>query len=441
MLLTAAFISPLAYISAITILSYYLHFRTSLVFSLLFSCLTLVLFRMSLPMSISAIFIYNAIPFIFDFLKEVAVEENNNLEIQFKIATEKYAHLLNEYASLKDANASLNRTATEMESSYEIARKMSEDLEFDKIFKTFNEFLSRKVEFKECKLLLAGKENDNVYIEKVYKMGHILKADEKDIKMETPELKDEIAIELFGRDQRPVFLSSDTEDRKLLKYFYPKEQIKTLVSNPLIVEDELIGVLLLEDLPEKDFDKFLILAGQFALEIKKVKLYEEIQKLAIIDGLTGVYMRRHFMERLEEEVKRCEYRGLKMSFLMLDIDHFKVCNDRYGHLVGDVALTEIANILKKNVREIDIICRYGGEEFAIALPDTDRNAALTVAERIRESVERHTFRAFGETPQLAVSVGVSGYPEDGRRPKQLIEASDKALYKAKHSGRNRVCQA
>ena len=363
-----------------------------------------------------------------------------SLEEQLKGTTNEYTQLLNNYSTLKDENRTLNRAATDVENLYEITKKMSEALEFDSIFKAFNKFLHRGIGFKECKLLLTGMENDNLYIEKAYKIKYPFETGGNETQLSTPELKDEIALDLFHEDQRPIFLSA-VKNKDTLNRFYPKQDIKTLVTNPLIVEDDLIGILVVEDLAEKDFDKFLILAGQFALEIKKVKLYETIQQLAIIDGLTGIYMRRHFLERAEEEVKRSEYHKLNISVLLIDIDHFKICNDRYGHLVGDAVLSQLAGILKKNVREIDIICRYGGEEFAIALPDTSKEAALIVAERIRETVGGFTFQAYDENPQVTVSIGVSSYPLNGGELRQLIEAADRALYDAKHTGRNKVCAA
>lgn len=440
MFIETSFIPFLLSVSAILIISYLKTLRFSLLVSALFSIFFLALFRFPPKIIFLILIIYNVIPFVSNLFKKVMTGEREKSEYKLRSARDGYGHLLDEYSELKKANASLNRAATEMENIYEITKKMSEALEFNKIFETFNEFLNRGIRFRECKLLLIGKENGNLYIEKTYKMKHPHTTSERNLQVMMPELKDEIALDLFYEDQRPVFLSSP-KDNQRLKMFYPKQDVKTVASNPLIVEDELIGILILEDLVEKDFEKFLILAGQFALEIKKVRLYETIQRLAIVDGLTGVYMRRHFLERVDEEVKRSEYHKLNISFLMVDIDHFKICNDRYGHLVGDVVLSELAKILKEKVREIDIVCRYGGEEFAIALPETDKEGALLVAERIRTSVEEFTFRAFDETPQLTVSIGVSSYPSDGRDMHQLIEAADKALYTAKHTGRNKVCTA
>jgi diguanylate cyclase (GGDEF)-like protein len=438
MFIETGYLPSLLIISIIVIVSCGKNLKTSLLISVSLSVLFIALFHSSFAITAPTLLIYNTLPLIGMLFKKGLDEERGAVEAHLKSTADEYRHLLDSYSSSKSATASLSRAATEMEHLYEITRKMSEALEFNKIFKIFNDFLNRGIRFRECKFLIIGKENDTFFIEKTIKMSHPLASDEKEVQVLSPELKDEIALDLFYEDQRPRFLSGP-RDSERLRMFYPKEDIKSLAANPLIVEDELIGILLLEDLIEKDFEKFLILAGQLALEIKKVRLYETIQKLAIFDGLTGVYMRRHFLERVDEEVKRADYHKLNISFLMVDIDHFKACNDRYGHLVGDVVLSEIAGILKKNVREIDIICRYGGEEFAIALPDTGKKAATLVAERIRVMVQDYKFRAFDETPRVTVSIGISSYPADGKTMVELIEAADKALYTAKHSGRNMVC--
>lgn len=124
---------------------------------------------------------------------------------------------------------------------------------------------------------------------------------------------------------------------------------------------------------------------------------------------------------------------------MIDIDHFKQCNDTYGHLTGDVMLREIAGVIKENVREIDLVARFGGEEFSVLLPNTDKEGAAYVAERIRSGIERQTFHAYNETLSLKVSIGVASLPEHAHVPQVLIDKSDQALYRAKQQGRNRVC--
>jgi diguanylate cyclase (GGDEF)-like protein len=127
-----------------------------------------------------------------------------------------------------------------------------------------------------------------------------------------------------------------------------------------------------------------------------------------------------------------------MSFLIIDLDYFKEKNDKFGHLVGDIILKEIAAVLKSTLREIDIIGRYGGEEFTVVLAGIGREGALLAAERIRSSVEHSVFKAYDEKVSITISIGISTFPEDGVDEHTLIESADKALYRAKEKGRNRV---
>ena len=207
---------------------------------------------------------------------------------------------------------------------------------------------------------------------------------------------------------------------------------------PIIAEDRIVGVFYIENMPYLYFDNFIILTNQFAIQLQKIILYKKIQEMAITDSLTEVSTRRYFLERFSEEIRRSMRRKTNLSFLMLDLDHFKEKNDSYGHLVGDVILKEIANVLKSSLREIDIIGRYGGEEFGIVLTGIGREGSLQVAERLRSGIEHVVFTAYDETVSTTVSIGISVFPDDGVDRNSLIESADRALYKAKAQGRNRV---
>jgi diguanylate cyclase (GGDEF)-like protein len=213
----------------------------------------------------------------------------------------------------------------------------------------------------------------------------------------------------------------------------------TLMVFPLFAGEALSAILAIEGATKSSYGRFRILMPQIALEFRKVELYEQVQELSIIDGLTEVYLRRYLMSRLEEEVDRARRLGLTFSIGMVDVDHFKECNDRHGHLVGDAVLKKIAEKLKNSVREVDMIARYGGEEFCVVLPDTPKDLAMSVAERLRKSVELKEIKAFDESVRTTVSVGMATYPEDGDNVEILIEKADTALYKAKRGGRNKVC--
>lgn len=191
----------------------------------------------------------------------------------------------------------------------------------------------------------------------------------------------------------------------------------------------------LNALPKNEHSTIEALAS---LQNKRIELYQQVLHLSIIDSLTGIYLRRHFLIRCSEEIARAKKYRLSLSLLMLDIDHFKEVNDQYGHLVGDAVLKEIANVIVSNLREIDLPARYGGEEFIIALIDTSKDIAELVAERIRKAIEAMEIRAYDELIKTTISIGISTFPGDGDSSEGLIESADRALYQAKQAGRNRV---
>ncbi|HTZ11697.1 MAG TPA: GGDEF domain-containing protein [Candidatus Margulisiibacteriota bacterium] len=207
---------------------------------------------------------------------------------------------------------------------------------------------------------------------------------------------------------------------------------------PLTIHDQLIGYLVASNINAEDRERFYILASQFLSVIKRVLLYQKVQGLTIVDTLTQVFNRRHFLERFAEEMRRSQNFNLSMSFAMIDIDKFKEFNDHYGHLVGDVILREIAKTIKETIRQIDFIGRYGGEEIAVALVETDKEQARLAAERIREAIEAKVIAAYDEQLKVTVSLGVATFPEDAKEEQALIDKADEALYKAKEAGRNRV---
>lgn len=216
------------------------------------------------------------------------------------------------------------------------------------------------------------------------------------------------------------------------------EQSEAELIFPLKGKDEVNGWLVLKGVKAQDREKVRILGHQFAMALRRVRLYQKIGKIAITDGLTGVHTRGYVMDRFEEEVSRCKQRGLSMSFLMIDVDHFKDLNDRYGHLTGDQALRSIGRIIRESIREIDIPGRYGGEEFCVILPETDLKGALYAAERIRKAAEQTVIRADEESFQVTLSIGIATYPEHGGGVSEIIDKADWALYRSKKRGRNMV---
>ncbi len=207
---------------------------------------------------------------------------------------------------------------------------------------------------------------------------------------------------------------------------------------PIRVENDIRGYLAVKGCREEDLDLFHILANQFALGMRRIKLYRAIEEMAITDELTGVYVRRYVLDRFFESLLRANKFNSPLGFLMIDVDNFKKINDCYGHLVGDAVLREVANRIKSTAREIDLVGRYGGEEFCVILLDTDKEGARRAGERICKVVSEKPIIAYNETLEVTVSVGVASFPDDGKDPYSIIEVADRALYEAKHLGKNRT---
>lgn len=218
-----------------------------------------------------------------------------------------------------------------------------------------------------------------------------------------------------------------------------RESSGNAVVFPLSVKENHLGALVIKDVSEKDRPYLGILAGQFALGLQRTRLYQMIQELAITDSLTGLYTRRYCLERLREEFERSRAHNLNLTVIMIDADDFKNCNDKMGHLVGDNVLLEIGNRIKSSIREVDMLSRFGGEEFMIFAPNTSKDMAFIIAQRILNSVRETPIRSYDETVNMTVSIGLASYPVDAKNPEDIIGKADWSLYQAKRMGKNRVC--
>ncbi|OGW83383.1 MAG: hypothetical protein A3C47_03365 [Omnitrophica bacterium RIFCSPHIGHO2_02_FULL_51_18] len=245
-------------------------------------------------------------------------------------------------------------------------------------------------------------------------------------------------FEAVFKDQRPLNTVDPMSDttRSPIRLW---PDFKPFAAYPIFIEGRIFSILVLSGVTEEHFQALSILSQRLISEMQRIRLYQKIQTLAITDGLTGVSVRRYWMERFEGELARSRKLRLKLSLLMIDIDNFKKFNDLYGHLVGDAVLKQVADTLKKNIREIDLVGRYGGEEFAVLLIETDESVAFFVAERIRRAVQERIIRAYDENLQVTLSIGCTTLSNALKDATVLIDAADAGLYQAKREGKNRVC--
>jgi len=237
------------------------------------------------------------------------------------------------------------------------------------------------------------------------------------------------------------------------------ESVRSEIASPIVFDEKLEGVLTVESSTDDAFDDddirlFSTLSAQIAVGLHQAKMFASAERMAVTDALTGLYNYRYFYERLHSEMARSIRYGHPLSIVMIDLDHFKDVNDRFGHLKGDEVLREVARTVRKNTRrfdesiavkptDIDIASRYGGEEFIVIMPETGAAGAAVAAERLRASIETEVGKASslvdekGQPYHITGSFGIAVF-EKGLGPEGLIKRADDAVYQAKRDGRNRV---
>lgn len=253
-------------------------------------------------------------------------------------------------------------------------------------------------------------------------------------------LKDRISL------SEPLNWSSSNVPTSLKALLNSSISAKSALFHPIVSHRRLLGFLCVCDSERKAFTKreeeiLSRFSVSIALAIENARLYEKVKAMAIRDGLTGLYNRRHFEAALNAEILRALRYHDPVSLIFLDVDYFKNYNDSQGHLKGDELLKELAGLVLKRIRATDIVCRYGGEEFTIILPSTNKERAKTVAQDIRARVEAHPFPNRIDQPagMVTISLGISECPADGKSSVEIIKRADEALYRAKQAGRNRIC--
>ncbi len=213
---------------------------------------------------------------------------------------------------------------------------------------------------------------------------------------------------------------------------------------PLVTFGQSLGVLILDSASphafhHADTQTLESVADIVAAAIQNVHYVQRVKQLAYIDGLTGIFNRRFFEMRIAEEIERARRSGQGMGVILVDIDQFKRLNDEFGHLLGDEVLRQVASIFSQQLRRTDVVCRFGGEEFALLLSQTDVRHTLAIAEKLRRAVERYQFP--GVPRPVTISAGASNFPDHGSTRDELVKLADEALYSAKQAGRNRAALA
>ncbi len=326
---------------------------------------------------------------------------------------ERETDLERSHADIESLNDQLQKRLAELNAVSEITEVVHSSLDFDAIGSLVLEIIQKVIDVPACSLLVLDKEKAETLFSASTGLGS-LPADVSG----SLALSDAGAVEVEG-----ALFSCLT----LLDHAHTMVVFCAVSSHieAMRLEDRLV---------------LQAVAGELAVAVENSQLYKLTKRLSITDELTGLSNYRYLQQRLEDEFERARRFDRCLSLLMLDADDFKLFNDRYGHVAGDVALAELGGQVNAAVREIDVVARYGGEEFSVVLPETDAAGAFVVAEKIRESVATHRFAdADGNrTVQLTLSIGLATYPVHAEDREGLMRQADDALYQAKHLGRDRV---
>jgi diguanylate cyclase (GGDEF)-like protein len=267
------------------------------------------------------------------------------------------------------------------------------------------------------------------------------------IKISLSEQKNNL-LALCVLEGMPLHLTKETmQNYKADPIIQLLRQPEELVVVPLKAKEQVNGIILCDNFITKkpiskdDLRMLIMLANQAGLAIENSRLYEKTVIRAHLDSLTNLWNHGYFQYLFSVELEKSRATSTNLSVIMLDIDDFKVYNDTLGHQAGDEILKDMATLLKNQSRKMDYVCRYGGEEFAIILPYTDKKEAFLIAERLRENIEKHHFVRQEILPNkiLTASLGVATFPENGDSTAQIIQHADNALYDAKEKGKNRTC--
>ncbi|HPO29710.1 MAG TPA: sensor domain-containing diguanylate cyclase [Candidatus Hydrogenedentes bacterium] len=351
-------------------------------------------------------------------------------------------------SALESREQDINAQRDDLLSVLDILKAISSKEKAHDILFVFVEQIARIIEVKRCSIVCVSEGG---------KMAQVLAShDDANVCDWTLPIDRYPELKLALETGRKVVINDVHRDPLTMEYsaFFRRAGIDALLVLPFVQRDSEFGTLILRaaraerPFSLREISFFEIVAEAAASALEKAHLVDRIQQanrrleqLAITDPLTGLYNRRYFFERLDQEVARARRYGTPLSCLMLDVDDFKKLNDRWGHLTGDAVLREIARRIQQSIRRVDLPARYGGEEFVILLPQTDLEGARVEAERIRRSVGDTPFPDLPDGENVTVSIGIAALNEAVTSAEELVRLADDALYRAKSEGKNRCVTA
>jgi diguanylate cyclase (GGDEF)-like protein len=330
----------------------------------------------------------------------------------------------------------VKRARDELSVLYEAAKAISSSLEMESVLETLVQVTCRAFGYEYGAILLVEERTGELVVEATHGYAPATRG------YRVPSGR---GITGWVRQTGKAEFVRDVRDDP--RYIGVNPQAVAEIAVPLISEGRVIGVFNVEStrqaaLGERDLNILTALAGYATIAIQNARLFAQTEQLATTDGLTGLFNHRHLHQAMERMLERCRREDRPLALIMLEIDNFKRYNDTYGHQRGDEVLRIVADLLRKGSRATDVVARYGGDEFMIVLPDTAKETAGDVGERLRRAIQAYPFH-LGENivTNVTLSVGVAATPDDGETVDALVDAVDRAQYSAKRSGGNKVQNA
>ena len=349
------------------------------------------------------------------------------------------AALNKENKKLARNNKKLNERVLELYTLYNISKTLSIHLQLDELFETTMKVIRDTMNVSQFNLMLLDEATGSLYMQAAHgfsddRVRKTILGPGEGLPGQVLKTNKVVHVENLARRRGFIYV----EGEKPMKGCYLGVPMKR-------PDGTNIGVINAHKAKQssfagEDIRLFEAVAEHVVIALENARTYQRTKELSNRDDLTGLYNRRYFFERFEREVERAKRYNRSLGIIILDLDHFKRYNDTYGHLSGDRALQSVANVLRESVRKVDILTRYGGEEFVVILPETDKENSVVVAEKLRKAVEKLKVGLSEDKGELlTITAGVAGFPLDATEALGLLEASDKALYFGKAQGRNRVC--
>ncbi len=344
------------------------------------------------------------------------------------------------YTENKKLQTEIDIAKKEISFFEDVGKALTSSMELDDILVTIMKKTKEMTNAEAWSVLLIDEETGDLVFEKT--------DSKKAPKMKKYRLKQGEGIAGWvAREGVPVIVPDVSRDERFSPAMDKKLHFKTksLMCVPIKSQDRVIGVLEVvnkktgEQFTKDDLDLLMKLIDQTALAIERTSLYQKMEELALTDDLTKLFNTRYLNRTIEMEIQRSNRYRTSISLIFIDIDYFKNVNDQHGHLVGSKLLVEMGQLIIKGLRSIDIVARYGGDEFVVVLPQTSPKAAAQIAERIRAAVEQNVFlKKEGYSLRITASFGVASYPDNAKSKEDLLRMADEAMYRVKYTTRNGV---